>query len=238
MHDTLMISRLPTGRPEIFRSIQGEGPSLGTSSTFVRLAGCNLRCSWCDTAYTWDWETFDREKRTVSMSVSDVLSTVTDYGVQNVVITGGEPLLQKALLGDLARGLKALDHTIEIETNGTVAPSAELIECVGQWNVSPKLRNSGEPLERRENSSTIAACARTPTAVFKFVICDANDVDEVSVFVDRYKIAPHRVFLMPEGTTPAAVLAGTRELSTLAAARGFRVTPRLHILLWGDKPGR
>ena len=55
----LKVSRQPSGEPEIFHSIQGEGVSAGTPTVFLRLATCNLACTWCDTRYTWDWRRFD-----------------------------------------------------------------------------------------------------------------------------------------------------------------------------------
>lgn len=238
MGDSLLVSRMPSGEPEIFRSIQGEGPSAGTPSTFIRLATCNLRCRWCDTAYTWDWATFDRETRTVHMSISDIMATVSENGQENVVVTGGEPLLQMASLASLARQLRSQGHAIEVETNGTIAPTPDLLKDVSQWNVSPKLDNSGETAARREKAFALSAFAESKTAYFKFVICEAADVNEVTALIDRHGISRRRVYLMPEGVTADAVLRGTRMLAESAAAHGYRISTRLHILLWGDTPGR
>src|SRR3954470_17657195 len=102
----LTLSRLPDGRPEIFASIQGEGVSLGRPSTFVRLAGCSLACSWCDTQYTWNWARYDPRVETMRLSAADVLAVVEVDGPSNVVLTGGEPLLQQRDLALLTRELK------------------------------------------------------------------------------------------------------------------------------------
>ena len=227
-----------SGEAEIFSSIQGEGKSLGLPSTFVRLAACNLRCIWCDTAYTWDWGRHNRLARTASLSVDDVAARVVEKSTRNVVVTGGEPLLQGAPLASLAEELTRAGRRIEIETNGTIPPDDRLVELVAQWNVSPKLRNSGEPLARRINDAALQVFASTPSAYFKFVICDLRDVDESAALVRSLRIPPERVYLMPEGTSADVVLERLEMLVDAAAPYGFNVTPRLHILLWGDVPGR
>ena len=234
----LLVSRLPSSEAEIFSSIQGEGKSLGLPSTFVRLAACNLRCIWCDTAYTWDWARHNRLARTASLSVDDVAARVVEKSTRNVVVTGGEPLLQGAPLASLAEELTRAGRRIEIETNGTIPPDDRLVELVAQWNVSPKLRNSGEPLARRINDAALQVFASTPSAYFKFVICDLRDVDESAALVRSLRIPPERVYLMPEGTSADVVLERLEMLVDAAAPYGFNVTPRLHILLWGDVAGR
>ena len=103
--DELLLSRMADGRPEIFASIQGEGASLGQPSTFVRLAVCNLQCSWCDTAYTWDWSRFDRSEQVMALPVARVVEAVTALPPRRVVITGGEPLLQRRQLQPFAAAL-------------------------------------------------------------------------------------------------------------------------------------
>ena len=118
--NTLLLSRMADGKPEIFSSVQGEGVSAGVPSTFVRLATCNLRCAWCDTAYTWDWSRFDRVEQTMELPVEAVAEDVVARAPRNVVITGGEPLIQRRQLFLLISRLKAAGLRIEIETNGTL----------------------------------------------------------------------------------------------------------------------
>ncbi|MBD3409197.1 MAG: radical SAM protein, partial [Ignavibacteriales bacterium] len=97
---------------EIFYSIQGEGPYAGYPCVFVRLAGCDLRCRWCDTNHAWEGgETLDFE---------EALAVVESYGCRFVELTGGEPLLQAGALPFLER-LDALGYRIAVETNGARA---------------------------------------------------------------------------------------------------------------------
>ena len=234
----LVVSLLPTGAPEIFASIQGEGASLGTPSTFIRLAGCNLRCSWCDTPYTWNWTRFDVRRRTVSMPISEVIEAMSRHDAENTVITGGEPLLQIAALTGLVSELRSLGRRIEIETNGTIVPTAALIDQVDQWNVSPKLQNSGESPETRIRPTAMKRFAQSDRTWFKFVVCAVSDLAEVDALAAEYGIDSARVILMPEGTTPDVLLDRARWFAEPAADRGYRLTTRLHILLWGNTPGR
>jgi 7-carboxy-7-deazaguanine synthase len=235
---TLKLSRLPGGDPEIFESIQGDGVSMGIPSVFVRLSICNLGCSWCDTAYTWDWSTFDPRVEIEKLEVDEVLSRVLLFRSRNTVITGGEPLLQMSPLEDLAGKLDLAGRRIEVETNGTVRPSAGLSARISQWNVSPKLAHSGNKLERREKPAALRWFARATNAFFKFVISDPSDLDEVDAFVERYAVPPERVLLMPEGRDAEVLARRSEWLPELCIARGFRYTTRVHVLLWAEERGR
>ncbi len=234
----LKVSRMASGEPEIFRSIQGEGVSAGTPSVFLRLATCNLTCSWCDTKYTWDWERYDHRKEIVSLDSAEVRNRLDALECPYLVITGGEPLLQQAELAPLAKSLSEDGWTIEVETNGTIAPVSEMAEAVSQWNVSPKTRSSGNLADRRDVKAPLSKFRELPGAYFKFVIAKPADVDEVASIVDRHSLPPDRVLLMPEGTTADAVRERGKWIAEECANRGYRFTTRLHILLWGDERGR
>ncbi|MCY4619103.1 MAG: 7-carboxy-7-deazaguanine synthase QueE [Chloroflexi bacterium] len=235
---SLKIARLPSGEPEVFASIQGEGNSAGRPSTFVRLSLCNLSCAWCDTRYTWDWEHYDPNSEIVGVESAEIVWLVTELGVENVVITGGEPLLQQHGLSVVAESLVQAGYRIEIETNGTLEPQIALKERVAQWNVSPKLFNSGNALDRRLVDRPLRWFAGTEQAWFKFVIDAPTDLEEVATLVHHYRIPRDRVILMPQGTT--AVELGDRSawLAEVCARQGYRFSTRMHILLWGDERGR
>jgi 7-carboxy-7-deazaguanine synthase len=235
---TLKISRQPSGEPEIFYSLQGEGASIGTPTVFLRLALCNLTCTWCDTPYTWDWQRYDHRQEIIPLPLEDVERRVLEYGCPHLVITGGEPMMQQKALAPLALSLKRHGFYCEVETNGTLAPGPEMLEAISQWNVSPKLDNSGNRPERREVPEALQAFRDLDNAYFKFVISEPQDVDEVCALVEGYGIPRQRVILMPEGTTQQAIETRSRWVADACAQRGLRFSTRLHILLWGDKRGR
>ncbi len=234
----LKVSRQPSGEPEIFRSIQGEGVTAGTPTAFLRLAVCNLSCTWCDTKYTWDWDSYDRSKEVVSMARDEVAQRVLAFKVPHLVITGGEPMLQQAELAPLAESLSERGYFNEVETNGTVPPSSEMVAVISQWNVSPKTTSSGNDQGRREIPLALEAFRELNNAFFKFVIVEPPDVEEVRELVDRYRLSAERVLLMPEGVTSDTVQDRGRWVAEACVQYGFRFSTRLHIMLWGDERGR
>ena len=247
---SLTLATTIPGEPEIFASLQGEGRSAGLPCTFVRLSRCNLACSWCDTAYTWHFEgdnrphrdgvTFERAANQVVLSEQEVAARIMALGGDRLVITGGEPLLQGA---QLARMAALLPHeggeamSIEVETNGTVAPHPELAPLVDQYNVSPKLKHSGNPAEIALLSERLQAWSNEPKANFKFVIAAPEDLTEVLELQAVYAIPAARIQVMPEGTTSAAIRARSAWLAPLALDHGLGFSDRLHIHLYGDTRG-
>jgi 7-carboxy-7-deazaguanine synthase len=217
-------------------TFQGEGPSIGRRAGFVRLGRCNLDCSWCDTPYTWDWDRYDPAEELHATPVAAVLAQLAGMAPDIVVVTGGEPLLQQGRLAPLLEGCAAQGWPVEIETNGTIVPDARIVGLVGQWNVSPKLANSGVLYDKRVRPNALAALVATGNAAFKFVVTEPADLDEVAELVDAHGLEP--VWIMPEGTDPTALLERGRQLADAVLARGWNLTPRLHVLLWGDERGR
>ena len=241
----LTLATTTPGQPEIFASLQGEGRSAGLPCTFVRLSRCNLACTWCDTAYTWHFEgderphrdvmTFDRTTNQVVLSEAEVAARIMALGGNRLVITGGEPLLQGAQLARMVALLEG--HAIEVETNGTVAPHPDLAPLVDQYNVSPKLKHSGNPAEIALLSERLRGWKNEPKANFKFVISDPDDLAEVLDLQATYAIPSERIRVMPEGTTSAAIRARSAWLAPLALDHGLGFSDRLHIHLYGDTRG-
>ena len=229
---------MPSGEPEIFRSIQGEGVSAGTPSVFLRLAVCNLACTWCDTRYTWDWDSYDYSTGVIALPREEAQERVLAYDCPRLVITGGEPMLQQKELGPLASSLRQRGYYCEVETNGTVPPTPEMATAISQWNVSPKTSSSGNPRARREAPDALEAFRELDSAFFKFVVVEPDDVEEVGDLVRRYDLERSRVLLMPEGVTPRALAERGGWVAEACASLGYRFSPRLHIMLWGDQRGR
>ena len=233
------------GGPEIFASVQGEGPSMGMPVSFMRLSRCNLACVWCDTAYTWrfegdnrphrDGQTYDRKANQVTLGEDEVAARIMALGQNRLVITGGEPLLQAPALAKLLDLLP--DIGVEIETNGTIKAQPRLDIRIDQFNVSPKLAHSGNPAELALIPERLDAYATDPRAWFKFVIAEPSDLDEVLALRERYRFRPGHVFLMPEGTDSETLRAREKWLAPLCVEHGFRMSDRLHIHLFGDTRG-
>jgi organic radical activating enzyme len=221
---------------EVFESIQGEGASAGEPSVFVRLAVCNLRCTWCDTRYTWDWAQFDYDKEVRRVSVSAVAEQLAATDPAHIVVTGGEPLLQQPALVELLSLLPDARH-VEVETNGTIAPMPELARRVDQWNVSPKLANSGEPHERRIVPGALAALGATGRAWLKLVIEATTDMDEALALVGELAWPRERVLLMPQAAAREALAERMPLTLRLAKKHGFEASPRLHVERWGGRRG-
>lgn len=242
----LILATTTPGDPEIFASLQGEGESIGRPSVFVRLSRCNLACQWCDTAYTWRFigdnrphrkaQTFARGANQVALDEAAVAERILGFGIDRLVITGGEPLLQAPAL---ARMLVALDRQlhVEVETNGTVEPGAAFDALVDQYNVSPKLLHSGNPADLALIPERLDQWARDPRARFKFVIASPADLDEVAALAQAHAIPPGRLFVMPEGTDSQTLRERSAWLADAALKAGWRFTDRLHIHLYGDTRG-
>jgi 7-carboxy-7-deazaguanine synthase len=171
------------------------------------------------------------------MSASAIMDRITSYGCKHLVLTGGEPLLHQRVLAPLLERLKGAGFFIEVETNGTVTPSPETAQLVDCFNVSPKISNSLIEESVRTRPDTLRAFVRLQKAWFKFVVRDLKDVDEVENMVSRFGIPRDQVVLMPEGIDEATILARSRWLADVCKERGFRLSMRLHILLFGNKRG-
>ena len=245
----LILATTTPGEPEIFASLQGEGPSAGRPSVFLRLSRCNLACRWCDTAYTWrftgdnrphrDAIAFERGENQITLDERDVALRLLAHPQDRLVVTGGEPLLQAPALVRLLAILKEARPRlhVEIETNGSVPPTQALDALVDQYNVSPKLAHSGNPADLALVPERLAHWAIEPRAFFKFVVATPDDLDEIAALQAHYAIPSDRLFVMPEGTASAPLRERSAWLAEAAMKAGWRFTDRLHIHLYGDTRG-
>ncbi|HUK64320.1 MAG TPA: 7-carboxy-7-deazaguanine synthase QueE, partial [Dongiaceae bacterium] len=212
---------------EIFLSIQGEGPSAGTPAHFLRLQGCDVGCAWCDTRYSWPVEGGE------AMDETELWSRARALGESPLlVVTGGEPLQHPALAALLGQALERWPR-VEVETSGIAPPplSHERLH----WNVSPKLP-SVTP-RWRDTWAHAAQWLAEPRATIKVVVGDPPDPDDVVRLLSEHRVPPARVMLMPEGLTDAEVRAHAPGVVELCRAHGYRLSPRLHIWMWGAKRG-
>lgn len=211
---------------------------LGTPSTFVRVSGCNLRCVWCDTPYA-SWE-----PEGPMMEVDEILNAVINHKVSHVVVTGGEPMIFEDV-SLLTRSLREAGKRITIETAGTALLD---VEC-DLISISPKLRNS-IPLgtqfesvheERRWRPDVIRKLIERHNYQLKFVVDGsraAQDVEEIESMLEQMgSVEAERVFLMAEGRDSAVLASSEAKLVEFAVDRGWRVTPRYQIQLFGDTRG-
>ena len=219
---------------EVFTSIQGEGPFLGTPAVFVRFATCNLRCPWCDTKYAWQQGRVEPIERLLAK----IGSMLSNTSIWLVVVTGGEPLLQQECVIDICLFVQKRKALCTIETNGVIRPNPRLLAVVDHVVVSPKLSNSswgglGSPDKAavdREWFRIYHSMSMGVKVYWKFVIGSPRDLREVDDFVESHHLQPRDVFLMPLSTTVEEQLRLLPLLVGHALRRGYRVTPRLHIL--------
>lgn len=238
--------------PEIFHSIQGEGPCAGRPSVFIRLSLCNLSCIWCDTDYTWNWEgtafrhvrdgepgyaKFSKEREILRLLPEEIAERAMSFDCPHVVVTGGEPLVQQALLPPLLERLRAAGRSVDFETNGTIAPAAAVSELTDRWVVSPKLSNSGLKEADRVKPDALDWFARCAHASFKFVVGAPDDVDEVRAVAERHAIPGDRIWLMPEGTTETALRKSRPWVLARCLDLGMRYSDRLHVVAFGSRRG-
>ncbi len=235
---------------ETFLSVQGEGALTGVQSFFIRTTGCNLRCWFCDTPYTsWTaegtWQTID-----------ELLAQAIASGVQHVILTGGEPLLQPAIV-ELSHALKAAGLHITVETAGTVDRPV----VADLMSISPKLANSDPAYALEDSRSSAAILDLESTAALqhahlrwnlktltrlttdypyqlKFVIDTPADLDALSeALAELPHVPPEHVWLMPQGITQEELASRGAWLKPLAESQGYNFCPRLHIEWFGHRRG-
>lgn len=218
---------------EIFGpTIQGEGTHTGERCAFLRVAGCNLSCVWCDTPYSWDWERYDRNEESHPTAVEDIASQINAMRVNRLIISGGEPMLQQHYFGDIKRltGCK-----IDVETNGTILPKPATELAVDHFTVSPKLAHAGDPEAMRIKPAVLqrfSQLAMTGRASFKFVAESEEDFKEIDKFLKLGDIPDQSVYIMAEGITVEAQLKGMRKIADAVIKRGWNLSSRLHVLIW------
>jgi 7-carboxy-7-deazaguanine synthase len=206
---------------EVFRSLQGEADTVGWPTVFVRLTGCPLRCTYCDTEYAFhggQWR-----------SIDELVTEVRGLATRHVCVTGGEPLAQP----NVQRLLSALcdaGHAVSLETSGALDASAVDPRVVRVLDV--KTPGSGE--SSRNLLSNFDAPRETD--LVKFVICDRADYEWARAFVAERDLAARAQVLF----SPGHGTVRPRQLADwiLADRLSVRFQLQLHKILWGEEPGR
>lgn len=238
---------------ELFYSIQGEGKKAGTPSFFIRANYCNLRCQFaggnlCDTPYT-SWNPND-SKNLGKTTIEYILSQYIKFYPSDIVITGGEPTLQRVGLIELCSEIKKLDKKIFItlETNGT--RYGEYVKFIDLISISPKLATSipsdekfkKRHLKQRLNFNVLkkyqlGAKRGLYDIQWKFVITSEKDVDEILQIQEKVKFPDNSIYLMPEGINRTDLSRKRKLVVDLCKRYNFNYCERLQILIWGNKRG-
>lgn len=204
---------------EIFSSLQGEGPWIGISAAFIRLAGCiEPYCPWCDTGYALT--------QAGEMDIDDILLALQPYTCLRAIITGGEPFLQwESGLSDLHARLLQQGFVLQYETSGKVKiPLIKdaVIVC------SPKFIR-GTWYFDQDNLGRVD--------YYKFLAGDPGLQETIDAFIERNRIDKEKVFIMPLGAKRQDQLRNMEEVFDYCIRKGYRMTPRLHILTFDTRRG-
>ena len=221
---------------EIFYSLQGEGTLTGVPSIFVRLAGCPLRCQWCDTKYALDNAAGEQYQ------IEDVLQAVKQWPSSYVVITGGEPMVNPEL-PQLVDRFKAAGKHITIETAG-IAYIPDM-PC-DLMSISPKLSNS---IPKNEKLATVHEDSRLVLEVLselienyeyqlKFVVDSFSDLQEIEQTLEQFQnVDSQKVMLMPQAASRDELIAKSVMVADMCKQTGYTFCQRLQILLWNNQKG-
>lgn len=205
---------------EIFYSLQGEARNVGLPTVFVRLTGCPLRCTYCDTAYAFtggEW-----------MDITSILDEVKKYRTSHVTVTGGEPLAQKNCV-DLLRLLCDSGYDVSLETSGAI-----LLDKIDERVI--KVLDVKTPASQEDSKNRFENFAYLqPDDQIKFVICDENDYLWSKQVIERHQLESKAEILFSpcHGQLEAATLADW----ILRDQLNVRFQLQLHKYLWGNKQG-
>lgn len=216
---------------EVFKTIQGEGILIGTVSAIIRFWGCNLKCKWCD-------EQFSLKPGTgYELSIKDILEEIREYNCENVIITGGEPLIHQEIVA-LTNALKDNNYHITIETNATIQRnvSCDLISMSPKLshsipdNVSDIRRYNG----KRIKIDVIRYYIKNYDYQIKFVVGCEKDFNEIEEILS--KVGSHdrsKVLIMPLAASRRQLFKVQKEIIAMCIERNWRYANRLHLQVWG-----
>jgi len=204
----------------IFKSIQGEGLTIGAPTTFVRTSGCPLRCTYCDTTQAYDTGE--------QMTLDAIMKKVKKFGTRNVCLTGGEPLAQRDA-PKLVQMLLDAGFKVVVETNGAM-PLDEL-PCTESLTISMDIKcpSSGESEKMLFDNIELLG----PTDQLKFIISDDKDYAYAKEILEKYSPKCEVIFTPVGGKDLKAVAE-----KVLKEKLEVRVLPQLHKFIWGEEDNR
>lgn len=218
---------------EIFFSLQGEGRNTGKPSIFVRFWGCNLKCTWCDSKYSWD----PSVEKASMMSIKEIVATIQSFDCNHIIFTGGEPLLYQKIISEIQTELKTswggYGYTFELETNG----SREITEgFFNQINISPKLANSGNDEYETKILGEYFIKGSFLQADLKFVVSSLQDLVMVEDFIKKHKRVIENekmtIYLMPLGRDAESQM--NKIVMNYCMEKGYNFCSRAHLIWFGD----
>lgn len=227
-----------------YNSIQGEGPFVGNNSVFMKLGGCNLKCGlikkdisiWkCDTEKQWKfYDKITIEKLKEIFEKKGLFNSLKNGS--NLVITGGEPLLQQNNLVPFLKYVREnYKIAIFIETNGTIKPKEKFDKFINFYIVSPKLYNSDQQLNIRIKEKALKIFADNKKSLFNFVVCDIDDIKEIKSLAEKFKIANRDIYLMPISDDKNMLAKYQEFVWRLAIENGYNYSHRLNIQIFDTK---
>lgn len=207
---------------EIFKSVDGEGLRTGELTTFIRLAGCNLRCSYCDTCYAL------KNSNGTEMSVDEIVKRAKKYDYRNITLTGGEPLIHKDV-DDLISKLCENGFYVNIETNGSVPIDKYILNKNILITMDYKLPSSG--VEKNMNLNNLEKLRKND--VLKFVI-GKDDFDRIKEVIENHSIKSY-IYLSPifGEIEPFEIVDFMKIMHTQGIDTSkMRVQVQLHKIIW------
>ncbi len=224
---------------EIFYSIQGEGPSAGRPAVFVRFQGCNLKCPFCDSKYTWNGNYTEMDaSEVIEQAIEKVEEEIGELVLYNdilVVFTGGEPMMYQESLKKCIEGFRGKGFTdFEIETNGTLSPQSKNIISIFDgvhFIISPKLN-------MMDNEEDVDVMKFSTPRTLKFVVEDKEDCRDVMDWYCDNITRGEEIYFMPKGKFKADLEKNSKEIVEMCKKYGVKFTPRLHIDIYGNARGK
>jgi len=205
----------------IFKSIQGEGQLIGMPMIFIRLSGCPLRCTWCDSAEA-------RDSKGETMNIDQIVEKVRKSAISAVCLTGGEPLAQRESISLMNR-LVDLGLLVQLETSGALP--IEEVPCSEKVMISMDIKCPSSGMDNRMKFTNIELLS--PFDQIKFVVQDERDYQYAKQIISKYE-PKCPVIMTPVGGIDLKFLAE----KVLRDRLGVRVLPQLHKIIWGEEPNQ